>query len=71
MVNIALRRLMHAGGVDTLKLESMDTVVDVSIMMQSWGHAKVYIMQKNTDPRLPDRSSAAGLVIEGEEKDKQ
>ena len=47
------------------------TVVDVSIMMQSWGHAKVYIMQKNTDPRLPDRSSAAGLVIEGEEKDKQ
>ena len=46
------------------------TVVDVSIMMQSWGCAKVYIMQKNTDPRLPDRSSAAGLVIEGEEKDK-
>ena len=47
------------------------TVVDVSIMMQSWGHAKVYIMQKNTDPRLPDRGSAAGLVIEGEENDRQ
>ena len=47
------------------------TVVDVTIMMQSWGYAKVYIMQKNTDPRLPDRGSAAGLVIEGEEKDVQ
>ena len=39
------------------------TVVDCELLQNSWGYAKVYIMQKNTDPRFPDSS---GLVIEGE-----
>lgn len=40
------------------------TVVDCELMLCSWGYAKVYIMQKNSDPKIPDQ----GLKIEGEEE---
>ena len=40
----------------TKRLPASDfTVLEYELHPQSWGSSTVYIMQKNTDPRNPDR----------------